>query len=266
MNFKAKKFGKRLKRKYILFMAIEAIVIGGIVIKFFVFPGKSQKITCDGNTGCKDEAVIVLHGLVRSSTAMNKIAEALNKDGYTVCNIQYPSRKYSIAKLATNNVYSEIQKCLPNYKERSLYFVTHSMGGIITRQLANDTDLNIDRVVMLSPPNQGSELVDKLKVIPFFKLINGEAGLSLGTEANSVPNSLGRVNFATGIITGDRSLNPFYSYLIPGADDGKVSVASAKVSGMKDFLVVPHSHSFIMDSPVAIEQTIHFLNNGEFKS
>ena len=110
MNFKAKKFGKRLKRKYILFMAIEAIVIGGIVIKFFVFPGKSQKITCDGNTGCKDEAVIVLHGLVRSSTAMNKIAEALNKDGYTVCNIQYPSRKYSIAKLATNNVYSEIQK------------------------------------------------------------------------------------------------------------------------------------------------------------
>ena len=123
-------------------MAIEAIVIGGIAIKFFLFPGKSQKIECNVDSGCKDEVVIVLHGLVRSSSAMNKISQAINEAGYTVCNLQYPSRKYSIAKLAVDNVYPEIKKCLPDLEDRptSLNFVTHSMGGIITRQLINSTD------------------------------------------------------------------------------------------------------------------------------
>lgn len=95
-------------------------------------------------------------------------------------------------------------------------------------------------------------------------MTNGEAGLSLVTTPNSAPNSLGAVNFETGIITGDRSYNPFYSYLIPGADDGKVAVSRAKVSGMKDFIIIPHSHSFIMNSDVAIAQTINFLKHGEF--
>ena len=264
MNIKERNFNSRLKQKYQLTIATAAIAIAAIGLKFFLFPSQSRKIGCDSNNDCKDTPVIVLHGLVRSAAAMNKIAEALNQNGYTVCNLQYPSRQGTISKLAINSVYPEIQKCLPDAQERSLNFVTHSMGGIIVRQLASSTDLKLNRVVMLSPPNQGSELVDKLKVIPFFKFINGEAGLSLGTSADSVPNSLGRVDFTTGIITGDRSLNPFYSYLIPGADDGKVAVASAKVSGMQDFLVVPHSHSFIMNSPVAIEQTIYFLDHGKF--
>ena len=250
-----------IQRKQILFFGTIAIAFG-ILSKFFIFKGTSQKLTADCNIDiCEEEAVVVLHGLVRSSASMNKISQALNDAGYTVCNIQYPSRKYSIEKLAVE-IYPEIKQCLPNVGK--VNFVTHSMGGIIVRQLARSTDLKIDRVVMLSPPNRGSELVDKLKIIPFFKLINGEAGLSLGTDKSSVPNRLGGVNFETGIITGDRSYNPIYSYLIKGADDGKVSVSRARISGMKDFLVVPHSHSFIMNSDVAIAQTINFMKFGKF--
>ena len=252
-----------IQRKRILFLSSIAIALA-IFFKLFIFKGKSQKLTANCDTeACRDRPVVVLHGLVRSSASMNQISKALNSAGYTVCNIQYPSRKYSIEKLAVEEVYPEIEKCLPNL-EREIDFVTHSMGGIVVRQLANSTNLKIDRVVMLSPPNQGSELVDKLKVIPLFKFINGKAGLSLGTEASSVPNSLGAVDFETGIITGDRSYNPLYSYLIPGADDGKVSVERAKVKGMKDFLVVPYTHSFIMNDEVAIEQTINFLESGKF--
>ena len=252
-----------IQRKQIIFLSITAIAIL-LWLKFFIFKGKSQKLTANCNIEvCRDRSVVVLHGLVRSSASMNKISRALNAAGYTVCNIQYPSRRYSIEKLAVNWVYPEIEKCLPNL-EQKLDFVTHSMGGIIVRQLAQSTDIKINRVVMLSPPNQGSELVDKLKEIPFFKLINGEAGLSLGTEENSVPNRLGRVNFETGVIIGDRSYNLLYSYLITGADDGKVSVERARVEGMKDFLVVPYSHSFIMNGETAIEQTINFLKSGNF--
>ena len=252
-----------MQRKRILFWGCIAIAFA-ILLKFFLLKGKSQKLiaTCDTEV-CSERSVVVLHGLVRSSASMNKISQALNAAGYTVCNIQYPSRKYSIEKLAIDWVYPEIEKCLPNRKQK-INFVTHSMGGIVLRQLARSTDIKINRVVMLSPPNQGSELVDKLKVIPFFKLINGEAGLSLGTEESSVPNCLGAVNFEAGVIIGDRSYNPLYSYLITGADDGKVSVNRAKIEGMKDFLVVPYSHSFIMNSQTAIEQTINFLESGEF--
>jgi len=195
---------------------------------------------------------------------MNKVSQALSTSGYDVCNVQYPSRKHSVAKLAQDFIYPAIQKCFEI--DEPVNFVTHSMGGIVVRQLIPSTDMKINRVVMLSPPNHGSELVDKLKIIPFFKLINGEAGLSLGTEATSIPNSLGKVTFETGIIIGNKSFNPFYSALIPGEDDGKVSVESAKVSGMTDFLIVPHSHSFIMNKNDVIQQTLNFLKHGQFKS
>lgn len=245
---------------------IVSIFVLGILFKFIFIKGTSKKLlaTCEEQQ-CEQKFVVVLHGLVRSSSSMNKISQALNQSGYTVCNIQYPSRKYSIGKLAQNVVAPEIKKCIGN-SEQPLNFVTHSMGGIIVRQLAESTDIKIKRVVMLSPPNKGSELVDKLKIIPGFNLINGQAGLSLGTESNSVPNTLGAVSFSTGVIIGNKSFNPLYSYLIPGEDDGKISVTSSKVSGMKDFLVVPHSHSFIMNSDTVIQYTINFLATGKFNS
>ena len=240
-----------------------------ILFKFFFFKGTTKKLEaiCDKKQQCPTiSKVVVLHGLVRSSNSMNKVSQALSNSGYEVCNVQYPSRKHSVAKLAQNLVYPTIKQCFEI--NEPLNFVTHSMGGIVARQLAasTDLDLKISRVVMLSPPNHGSELVDKLNVVPFFKLINGEAGLSLGTEPKSVPNSLGKVTFETGIIVGNKSFNPIYSALIPGEDDGKVSVESAKVAGMKDFLVLPHSHSFIMNKNDVIQQTISFLKHGKFKS
>ena len=149
-----------------------------------------------------------------------------------------------------------------------VHFVTHSMGGIITRFYLKDNKIkNLGRVVMLSPPNQGSELTDSLKnnVNIFFRFFTGPAGQQLGTEPSSIPNQLGPVNFELGVITGNATLNPLYSYLIPGEDDGKVSVERAKVKGMKDFLVVPHSHTFIMNSDEVREQIVYFLEYGQFR-
>ena len=99
---------------------------------------------------------------------------------------------------------------------------------------------------MLSPPNQGSEVIDKLGSLPIFYLLNGPAGRQLGTDKDSVPRQLGSFNFDAGIITGYKTINPLLSLLIPGKNDGKVSVERARIKGMKDFLVVPSTHSFIM--------------------
>ena len=139
------------------------------------------------------------------------------------------------------------------------------MGGILVRYLADQGLLpELGRVVMLSPPNHGSEVVDVLKESWIFEFINGPAGQQLGTSEDSLPKQLKQANFEVGIITGNVSINPLLSWLIEGNDDGKVSIESAKLEGMRGFLVLPSSHTFIMMDQTAIDQTIYFLKYGVF--
>lgn len=208
--------------------------------------------------------VILLHGLGRTNRSMSALASYLSNRGFNVLNINYPSRHHPIEELI-KHVQDQIEKHEIQSAHR-LHFVTHSLGGILTRfYLKNNPLQNLGRVVMISPPNQGSELVDALKNRPIFQLITGPAGQQLGTEASSIPNQLGAVNFELGVITGNRSFNPLYSFMIPGSDDGKVAVERAKVAGMTDFLVVPYTHTFIMQRRRVMEQVVYFLNWGKFQ-
>lgn len=211
-----------------------------------------------------NECVILLHGLVRTSRSMHKLAESLTDRGYKVSNWSYPSRKQPIDVLADESIPRAVQSCDDPAIER-ISFVTHSMGGILIRYyLANNEIDGLGRVVMLSPPNQGSELVDFWSEWPGFELINGPAGYQLGTGDNSLPLQLGPANFDVGVITGSNTTNPLFSVMIPGEDDGKVSVEHARLEGMADFLVVPEAHSLIMRDNDVIRQTVYFLEHGHF--
>jgi len=212
----------------------------------------------------RDECVILLHGIVRTSRSMNKLQASLLADGYKVTNWSYPSRSQSINILAEEAIPGAIETCADPSVQR-INFVTHSMGAILIRYyLANHEVEDLGRVVMLSPPNQGSELVDIWSVWPGFELINGPAGYQLGTDENSLPLQLGPANFEVGIITGNNTTNPLFSLLIPGDDDGKVAVERSRLEGMADFLVVPEAHSFIMRDDAVIRQSAHFLKYGHF--
>tara|TARA_R100000654_G_scaffold28285_1_gene52816 strand:- start:1870 stop:2616 length:747 start_codon:yes stop_codon:yes gene_type:complete len=209
--------------------------------------------------------VVLLHGLARTSGSMDSMEKHLSKAGFKICNIDYPSRKHRIEHLTSEFVVPEIQQCFGD-SLTPVYFVTHSLGGIIVRQLAAEhQQIKIGRVVMLSPPNQGSEVVDKLGTWGLFEWINGPAGKQLGTTEEAVPNQLGPATFELGIITGNRSINLILSTLIPGPDDGKVSIKNARLDGMQDFLVVRQTHPFIMANDTVQSQTLHFLKNGHFQ-
>ena len=208
--------------------------------------------------------VVLLHGLARSAASMQRMEKSLQAAGYRVCNIAYPSRKHPIAELASRHVAPEIARCAT--PGQPVNFVTHSLGGIIVRQLAATGAVRrFGRVVMLAPPNRGSEVVDTLGSWGLFRVINGPAGRELGTSPSSLPEKLGPATFEVGIIAGNRSINWILSYIIPGEDDGKVSIQRTKLEGMRDFIVVPASHPFLMKDGDAIRQTVHFLSCGCFE-
>jgi len=210
------------------------------------------------------EEVILLHGLCRTRRSMVAMERALTEAGYKVRNVDYPSRTASVQKLADDAIGKAVGDCQRDGATK-IDFVTHSLGGILVRSyLARHTILSLGRVVMLAPPNQGSEIVDKLGWLFLFKWINGPAGNELGTDKNSLPNKLGPANFSVGIIAGDRSINWINSLLIPGRDDGKVSVERTKLDGMSDHIVTHATHPFIMQNREAVRQTVQFLRVGEF--
>jgi triacylglycerol lipase len=210
------------------------------------------------------EHVILLHGLCRSSSSMNLMERALSEAGYKVLNVDYPSRSASVSELAEVAVEKAVDDC-QRAGAAKIHIVTHSLGGILVRSyLSHHSITNLGRVVMLGPPNQGSEVVDKLGSLSIFRIINGPAGSELGTGTNSTPNRLGAPNFCVGIIAGDRSINWINSMMILGRDDGKVSVERTKLEGMKDHIVIHATHPFLMRNKTSIRQTIHFLRNGQF--
>ena len=195
---------------------------------------------------------------------MNELEKTLTEQGFVVANIDYPSRKNAVEELSTQAVGAGVSDCR-QARATPINFVTHSLGGILVRYyLAHQTLENLGHVVMLAPPNKGSEVVDTLAKVPGFKLFNGPAGLQLGTDPESIPSQLGPVNFSLGVIAGRKTFNPILSQFLPNPDDGKVSVESTKVEGMRDFLVVDVSHPFIMQDEGVIEKTIEFLKAGTF--
>lgn len=211
------------------------------------------------------EHVILLHGMARTRRSMSALEHYLSLAGYAVFNTGYPSTTETVETIAARHLDDMIAQCRARGAAR-IHFVTHSLGGIVVRQYLQNHKLpSGSRVVMISPPNQGSELADALKDFIFYKWIYGPAGQVLGTAPQSLPNSLKPVDAEIGVITGNRSLNPLFSRMIPGDDDGKVSVHRAKLAEMKDFLVVPASHAFIMKHPKVLKQVLWFLRTGGFQ-
>jgi pimeloyl-ACP methyl ester carboxylesterase len=220
------------------------------------------------------ECVVLLHGLGRSSGSLEPLARRLREAGYAVVNYDYATTRADLDGHA-----SELARRLPEFVDRAaggtptgavppiskVHFVTHSLGGIVVRKLlAEHTIANLGRVVMLAPPNRGSELADTLREVGILEWSLGPAAVELGTREGDAPRSLGPVAFECGVIAGDVNFNPFGKLIFDGPNDGKVSVDGAKVDGMTDFLVVHHGHTFLMNAKDVQDQVVLFLRTGRF--
>ncbi len=207
---------------------------------------------------------MLVHGLGRSSASLEGVARRLRAEGFAVVNHDYASTRSRVADPA-----AALARRLPELvpaDATKVHFVTHSLGGIVVRQLLKEHAVaRLGRVVMLAPPNRGSELADALREVGLLEAILGPASAQLGTRDGDLPRSLGPVAFECGIIAGDRTFNPIGGVVFGGPNDGKVSVEAAKVDGMADFLVVHHTHTFLMNADDVQRQIVQFLRTGHFE-
>lgn len=212
-------------------------------------------------SGC----VVLLHGMARTAASMNDMEAALAASGYLVANIGYPSREYRIEELAPLAVGDGLNRCKDLGHSGKVHFVTHSLGGILVRYYFESRPSDIvGRVVMLGPPNQGSNAADAMRGIPGFDWLNGPAGSQLGKGEDSIPLSMGSPDFEFAVVAGNRSIDPITSAVLDDPDDGKVSVSDTYLAGMGDFRLIPVSHTYIMQHEYVIELVHRFLRDGTF--
>ena len=206
--------------------------------------------------------VILLHGLYHTRLSMRKMARRLNKTGRKTHNIGYPSTRFPLEDLAEMVRHQIFIKA----GHGPFDFVTHSMGGIVLRQIASTDPEMVHRAVMLAPPNQGAVLVNRFRHMAIARFVMGPAGQQLAMDIDSKPHQLGPLPFPAGIIAGTRPDNPLSHLFIPPPEDGRVSVRNTRIDGMAGHMTVAHGHFYIMQKDEVIQQTIHFLDHGEFQN
>ena len=207
--------------------------------------------------------MILLHGMARSPSSMNPLASVLRRSGYRVSNIGYPSRPHDVEELVERYVRPAFESC--GRDGQALHVVTHSLGGILVRYYLQSVDLPAgSRIVMLAPPNHGSEVADHVRHWPLYRWWTGRVGQQMGTGKDSIVHQLRPIRAEIGVIAAKRSIQPWFSALIPGPDDGAVSVEGTRLPEMNDFLMVDSSHSILMFNRRVREQVLHFLAEGRF--
>lgn len=210
------------------------------------------------------DRVLLLHGIARTSASLAKLARSIDAAGFATLNLDYPSRKQSLADLA-EHVHKEAAPFLAQ-PGGQVHIVTHSMGGLLARAyIARYRPPTLGRVVMLGPPNAGSELADLLARRRLYLGYFGPAGQQLGTDPKGKLSRLfGVVDYPVGVIAGDRALDLLGWLLLPRPNDGRVSVDRTRVAGMAEHLTVHATHALMMRNSGVIRHTIQFLRHGRF--
>jgi len=218
------------------------------------------------------KAVLVLAGLGDARMSAEGMTKYLHdQGGYLAECVAYPSLFDDIGRHAES--LGSVIRHLDGIEE--INFVGHSMGNLVIRRyLADQTDVvkgkrpdkRIKRIVMLGPPNQGAELAEKLGDNPAFVAVFGTSGQQLGKHWEELKPTLITPACEFGIIAGGRGDDRGFNPILTGDNDGIVTVASTRLAGARDFLLVNELHFSLFRSKSVQKYVAEFLQHGYFVS
>jgi len=215
--------------------------------------------------------LLLVHGLGRSTGTFNKLKKALVADGREAYAISYPSTLRTVSDHARQ--LETILGCFDGVEHVS--FVTHSMGGLVVRELLARQGswrdrIDVERVVMIAPPNRGSAIARLLseKVLKTVtEALDVDDGRLFPSINNLTPEhaaTIPQMKAEFGIIAGVLGNGVGYNPLLDGDNDGIVTVEETKLEGYADFVTVRSSHTPISSNAETIRQVLFFLKTGHF--
>jgi triacylglycerol lipase len=203
--------------------------------------------------------VVLLHGLLRTSQSMEWIAQDLRKAGYRVVVPDYAGTRRTIPEHA-----DWLNDFIQDLPCDSVYLVTHSLGGLIARDyLSRYQPEKVKKLVMITPPNHGSERADHFRKNIFYRWIFGKVAQSVTSDSLLGPDNLGIPTCPFGIIAGGKGKSGFDKD-IPGNNDGVLSVRKTYLKGAQDFLIINASHNNILLKKETSDNIISFLKSNHF--
>lgn len=204
------------------------------------------------------KTIILVHGLSRRREDMWFFERRLKRllPGYAVYRFGYKSAQLTIEEMVAQ--LSEYTKQVASDGE--VYFIGHSLGGLLVRRLACNWDgkARLMRLVTLGSPLNGSKMARFAQRVPVLRFALGRG---LSDLSNFMPFES---PIETGTIVGSTNnrfgLNPFF-----GEDnDGLVTVSEAALSSAKDSANIFVFHGLFPLSRRAAELSARFIESGSF--
>lgn len=212
------------------------------------------------------KVVVLVHGFMDTRFHLYFIEKELIADGYMVINKTYPSVTMSIEECA-DYLAGVIQHGTEDIEgPYELNFVTHSMGGLVARcYLSKYRPPQARRLVMIATPNRGVTKAELAARLPLADRVLGPALMEMAQGKDYLCGLCGGApGIAFGVIAGGKGDGEGYSILIPGDDDGTVTVRSAYIPGAADFLLLDHIHNLICFYDDTIRNARAFIEDGAF--
>jgi len=204
------------------------------------------------------EIAVLVHGLIRRGRNLLVLGRRLNRAGFAVHIYDYETTTKTIAEHG-RDFKLFLEKLAAENPERKIHIVTHSMGGIITREALGHpagageilTSERIGRIVMLAPPNQGSDAARRaVRWMPFIRTVI----LPLA-ELSSAPEAyIHRVPVPDGIDIG----------IIAGRFDLEVRLNYTRLPAMRAHIPINAEHSFMVYLPKVAKLVVRYLREGRF--
>ena len=245
------------KRTYLLFFMMLLLILPGCsVLKTALY--HNYEVKKYENVNDDKEYVVVFHGVYGKFEDMSIIAESLNKEGYNVISIQYPTNTDSVEEITEKYIKPVLDGI---DKDKKVNFIVHSMGsGVLRYYLKNNEVKNLGKVVFISPPSHGSALSDN-PVSSLLKEPLGKAVAQFSMKEGSFVNKLGNPDYPCYVMIGNKTNNPIYSAMIPGKDDGMVPLNSSKLDTCDYKIIEKTTHTSILKDERTISEIKKYLNN-----